>query len=106
MKPAPTEKSAPPPVQPEIKDAALIFNPLWEDLEAEFGRENLRFPKELILLAAPAAAAARIAARWTAAISNSLVTRSSVSAMLAASAASAKMSVQTMRWATISTAPT
>ena len=34
----------------EIKDAQLIFNSVWKDLEAEFGRENLRFPKELILL--------------------------------------------------------
>lgn len=34
----------------EIKDAQLIFNRVWEDLESEFGRENLRFAKELILL--------------------------------------------------------
>ena len=34
----------------EIKDARVIFDPVWEDLEAEVGRENLRFPKELILL--------------------------------------------------------
>lgn len=34
----------------EIKDAAIIFNPIWEELEKEYGRENLRFPKELILL--------------------------------------------------------
>ena len=34
----------------EIKDAQLIFNHVWEDLENEFGRENLRFAKELILL--------------------------------------------------------
>ena len=34
----------------EIKDAAVIFNPIWEDLEAHFGREHLRFPKEIILL--------------------------------------------------------
>ncbi len=34
----------------EIKDSALIFNDVWADLEAEFGRENLRFPKEIILL--------------------------------------------------------
>lgn len=51
MKPAPSEKpAAPRAAEPEIKDAALIFNPLWEDLENEYGRENLRFPKELILL--------------------------------------------------------
>ncbi|HEY4302679.1 MAG TPA: nucleoside monophosphate kinase, partial [Candidatus Didemnitutus sp.] len=34
----------------EIKDAVVIFEPIWTDLEADFGRENLRFPKELILL--------------------------------------------------------
>ena len=34
----------------EIKDAQLIFESVWQDLEAEFGRENLRFPKEIILL--------------------------------------------------------
>ncbi len=34
----------------EIKDAQLIFNSVWEELESEFGRENLHFAKELILL--------------------------------------------------------
>lgn len=34
----------------EIKDAQIIFRTTWEDLIAEFGLENLRFPKELILL--------------------------------------------------------
>jgi adenylate kinase len=34
----------------EIKDGQLIFESVWQDLEAEFGRENLRFPKEIILL--------------------------------------------------------
>ena len=34
----------------EIKDAQLIFGAVWRDLEQEFGRERLRFPKELILL--------------------------------------------------------
>ena len=34
----------------EIKDAQLIFTALWRDLEAEVGRDNLRFPKEIILL--------------------------------------------------------
>lgn len=34
----------------EIKDAQLIFNRVWKELEAEEGRENLHFPKELILL--------------------------------------------------------
>lgn len=34
----------------EIKDAHLIFDSVWEDLETDFGREHLRFPKEIILL--------------------------------------------------------
>lgn len=34
----------------EVKDAQLIFNSVWETLEAERGREKMRFPKELILL--------------------------------------------------------
>ncbi len=34
----------------EIKDAQLIFDAVWRDLESEIGRENLRFPKEYILL--------------------------------------------------------
>jgi len=34
----------------EIKDAQLIFGSVWQLLEAEVGRENLRFPKEIILL--------------------------------------------------------
>lgn len=34
----------------EIKDAHIIFDSVWADLEEEFGRENLRFPKELLLL--------------------------------------------------------
>jgi adenylate kinase len=34
----------------EIKDPQLIFSAIWDELEAEYGRENLRFPKELILL--------------------------------------------------------
>ena len=34
----------------EIKDAHLIFDSVWQDLEADFGRENLRFPKEIMLL--------------------------------------------------------
>ncbi len=34
----------------EIKDAHLIFNAVWEELTAQFGRSNLRFPKEFILL--------------------------------------------------------
>jgi adenylate kinase len=34
----------------EIKDAQIIFGSVWQDLEAQYGREHLRFPKELILL--------------------------------------------------------
>ncbi len=38
------------PVDLEIKDALVIFNSVWETLEEEVGHENLRFPKEIILL--------------------------------------------------------
>lgn len=34
----------------EIKDAQLIFDSAWRELESDVGRENLRFPKEIILL--------------------------------------------------------
>jgi adenylate kinase len=34
----------------EIKDAQLIFNSAWDDLQTDIGRDNLRFPKEIILL--------------------------------------------------------
>ncbi len=34
----------------EIKDAQLIFSSVWQKLEEQYGRENLRFPKEIILL--------------------------------------------------------
>ena len=34
----------------EIKDAHLIFESIWGELEAELGREHMRFPKEIILL--------------------------------------------------------
>lgn len=34
----------------EIKDAQVIFKTVWSELEEEIGHENLRFPKELILL--------------------------------------------------------
>ncbi len=44
--PVPTLSSA----DLEIKDARLIFNSVWEQLEQELGHENLRFPKEIILL--------------------------------------------------------
>lgn len=45
-----TDKPNDPPPDLEIKDAQLIFNTVWEDLELEVGHEKLRFPKELILL--------------------------------------------------------
>ncbi|MBX3750507.1 MAG: nucleoside monophosphate kinase [Opitutaceae bacterium] len=34
----------------EIKDAQLIFNSAWDDVVTDIGRDNLRFPKEIILL--------------------------------------------------------
>ena len=34
----------------EVKDAQVIFTNVWKDLESEYGHENLRFAKELILL--------------------------------------------------------
>jgi len=34
----------------EVKDAQMIFNSVWEALQTERGRENMRFPKEIILL--------------------------------------------------------
>ena len=43
----PTPKKSP---DLEVKDAQLIFDSVWENLEAEHGREKMRFPKELILL--------------------------------------------------------
>jgi adenylate kinase len=61
----PTESSMPPPEAPtqappaassarpadlEIKDAQIIFGAVWQNLEAQHGIENLRFPKEIILL--------------------------------------------------------
>lgn len=34
----------------EIKDAQIIFNSVWADLESEYGRENLSFPREILWL--------------------------------------------------------
>lgn len=45
-----TSPAAADPHDLEIKDALVIFTPVWEDLEAHFGHEHLRFPKEIILL--------------------------------------------------------
>ncbi|MGU9958371.1 MAG: nucleoside monophosphate kinase [Arenicellales bacterium WSBS_2016_MAG_OTU3] len=39
-----------PPLDLEIKDAQLIFKNIWGSLLERLGRENLRFPKEFILL--------------------------------------------------------
>src|SRR5215510_10902758 len=51
--PLATKEATPKPAVPtdlEIKDAVLIFNRVWRQLEEEYGRARLRFPKELILL--------------------------------------------------------
>ena len=48
MPPIPDEQAAT--ADLEVKDALLIFNRVWRQLEEEYGREKLRFPKELILL--------------------------------------------------------
>ena len=48
-----TPKADPKPTPPEdleVKDAQLIFNAVWKELEEERGRLSLRFPTELILL--------------------------------------------------------
>ncbi|MGB0373154.1 MAG: nucleoside monophosphate kinase [Opitutales bacterium] len=34
----------------EVKDANLIFNSVWNELVEEFGKEKLRFPREIIWL--------------------------------------------------------
>jgi adenylate kinase len=53
-KPTPETVPAPSPTARitdlEIKDAQIIFGAVWQRLEAEVGLENLRFPKEIILL--------------------------------------------------------
>ncbi|HEX7262109.1 MAG TPA: nucleoside monophosphate kinase [Luteolibacter sp.] len=49
MTPNPSPSANPSP-DLEIKDAQLIFNRVWKGLEKEIGRDNLQFPKELILL--------------------------------------------------------
>lgn len=53
MQPPASQEPASKPAAPadlEIKDAQLIFTHVWKQLEADYGREMLRFPKELILL--------------------------------------------------------
>ena len=32
----------------EIKDAQLIFHQIWSELIKQFGKKNLRFPREII----------------------------------------------------------
>jgi adenylate kinase len=46
--PAPAGGARPPDL--EIKDAQVIFDAVWQELESDVGRKNLRFPKEIILL--------------------------------------------------------
>lgn len=46
----PELKKAAPPADLEVKDALLIFQSVWKELEDERGREAMRFPRELILL--------------------------------------------------------
>ncbi len=45
-----TKKRVPKHQDLEVKDAQIIFNTVWTELEAKYGRERLHFPKELILL--------------------------------------------------------
>ena len=46
----PTPAPGQPLVDLEVKDVRVIFRPIWEDLQEDVGYENLRFPKEIILL--------------------------------------------------------
>lgn len=46
----PPPRTTPPVQDLEIKDAPLIFQSVWSELEAEFGREHMRFPKEIFWL--------------------------------------------------------
>ena len=48
--PANVISKPPAPQDLEIKNAQIIFGRIWKQLEADYGRSNLRFPKELILL--------------------------------------------------------
>lgn len=50
MSSPPAAPQPPKRVDLEVKDARLIFEPVWEALVAEVGLENLRFPKDMILL--------------------------------------------------------
>lgn len=50
MRTSESNKNVVAPADLEVKDAQLIFNSVWKDLESQYGRVNLHFPKELILL--------------------------------------------------------
>ena len=52
MKPLPNHQLAiPPKVEDlEVKDAQVIFTNVWNGLESDFGHDQLRFAKEIILL--------------------------------------------------------
>ncbi|MBC2595138.1 nucleoside monophosphate kinase [Ruficoccus amylovorans] len=47
---APAAESTAPVRDLEIKDAQIIFNSVWNDLEKELGADNLCFPKEIFWL--------------------------------------------------------
>jgi adenylate kinase len=47
---APAAEAAPTVRDLEIKDAPLIFNSVWNDLEKDFGADSLCFPKEIFWL--------------------------------------------------------
>jgi adenylate kinase len=48
--PPPVPPKPPPGPDLEIKDAQLIFSAVWSDLVEKHGRDNLRFPREMIWL--------------------------------------------------------
>ena len=50
MRTSESNKNVAMPADLEVKDAQLIFNSVWKEIEAKYGRANLHFPKELILL--------------------------------------------------------
>ncbi|MFM8363669.1 MAG: nucleoside monophosphate kinase, partial [Verrucomicrobiota bacterium] len=43
-------QAAPSKIDLEVKDANLIFNSVWNELEQEVGIEGLRFPSEVVWL--------------------------------------------------------